>query len=472
MKLTELFNDQTLPDIDICNLTDNSRKVKPGFGFFCIKGNTFDGHDFAAAAQEQGASAIVCERDLGLSNQIIVPDSRVAYAHACAAFFGRPANKLRLIGVTGTNGKTTVTHLLKQLLEQAGYKTGLIGTMQNIVGDKAMEASFTTPDPYTLQSLFAQMAAENCVFCVMEVSSMALDQKRVETSEFETAVFTNLTQDHLDYHGTMEAYLNAKRKLFFMTGQGVINLDDPFAEQLIDGIPCETITYSIDTDLSDYTAKNVQMRADGVDFELVGKGVIGRVKLPIPGLFSVYNAMAAAACAFHCGLSFDQVITGLAHVRGVKGRAEVVETGRDFTVVIDYAHTPDGLINILKTMKRDGHRLICLFGCGGDRDKTKRPKMAQAAAQYADGLIITSDNPRSEDPDAIIADIQTGLAGSEVPHITIPNRKEAIFYAIQHAEKNDIIVLAGKGHETYQILKDETIRFDEREIVQEALKIL
>ncbi len=473
MKLKDLLPGlpETVGQTDISGITCDSRKVGKGFAFVCIKGAAADGHAFAQAALDNGAAVIVAERDLGLAEQIVVSDTHKAYAEMCAAWFGRPADSLRLIGVTGTNGKTTVSYLCKAILERSGYKVGLIGTIQNMIGDETLPAKNTTPSAYELHSLFSLMKSAGCQFVVMEVSSHALDQQRVGGLHFETALFTNLTQDHLDYHITMENYKSAKRKLFEMCDTAVINYDDPHGADMVAGLPCKVITYSAQSDEATYTAKGITYRPDGVDFQFVGFDVISRVRLKTAGRFSVYNALCAGACAVSLGIPIHTVTEALSEVSGVKGRAEVVPTGRDFTVIIDYAHTPDGLENILKTFKDvPKNRLIALFGCGGDRDRTKRPKMGKIAAQLADYCIVTSDNPRSENPSLIIQDILAGMEDEKTPYTVVENRVEAIKYAVANARTGDIIVLAGKGHETYQILGTGTIHLDEREVVAAALR--
>ena len=441
---------QALACTDAADLTADSRAVREGILFFCLKGTRSDGHDFAAQALQQGAAAVVCERDLGLEKQILVRSTRYAFAMACAAYFGHPSQQLKMVAVTGTNGKTTTTYLLKQMLECAGHKVGLIGTIQNMIGDTVLESGYSTPEPYSFQKLLRQMADADCRYVVMETSSHALDQDRVAGCTFEVGIFTNLTQDHLDYHGTMENYLLAKKRLFAISRIAVINADDPYAAQMRQGLDIPVLTFSAQDDAADYVARNIKGRPDGVDFELLGTGVIGRVRLCTPGRFSVYNAMGVAACALAIGIPFETVIAALSEATGVKGRAEVVPTGRDFTVVIDYAHTPDGLENICRTMRECcSGRLITLFGCGGDRDKTKRPKMAAAAAELSDHLIVTSDNPRTEDPAAIIADILPGLEGKNTPYTVIEDRVQAIRWGLENAREGDILLLAGKGHETY-----------------------
>ena len=476
MKLYDLLADTGISfgtlkeDTEIASITCDSRRVEPGCLFVCIEGTAVDGHRFAEAALQAGASAVLVQRDLGLYHQLMADNTRMAWARICANWFGHPATRLKMIGVTGTNGKTTTTTLIKSMLEHEGYKVGLIGTIHNLIGDRVLPSRHTTPDPYDLQSLLALMVVEGCDYCVMEVSSHALDQRRVAGCIYEVGVFTNLTQDHLDYHGTMENYMLAKKELFALSKCAVINADDSWAQAMGEGVTIPVTTYSAKADAADYMARNVRYRADGVDFELLGIGQIGRVNMQIPGQFSVYNGLCAATVCLKLGIPFDRVVAALSAACGVKGRAEVVPTGRDFTVVIDYAHTPDGIDNICRTLKQCcTGRLVTLFGCGGDRDKTKRPLMAQAAAALSDHLVITSDNPRSEDPSAIIADIVAGLADSTTPYVVVENRVEAIHWAIAHARAGDTILLAGKGHETYQILADETIHLDEREVVAEAL---
>ena len=359
--------------------------------------------------------------------------------------------------------------MMKKILEKAGYKVGLIGTIQNMIGDEIIAAHNTTPNAYELNSLFALMKAKGCSYVIMEVSSHALDQSRVYRLDFEAAMFTNLTQDHLDYHITMENYLAAKKKLFSMCKTAIVNSDDPYSAELIKGLDCNVVTYSLG-DSSTYSAKGVNYRPASVDYEFVSDSEIGHIKVNTGGRFTVYNSLCTAACAVEIGIPLSTVASALSELRGVKGRAEVVPTGRDFTVIIDYAHTPDGLKNILSTFREcKKNRLIAVFGCGGDRDKTKRPIMGNIAAHFSDYAIVTSDNPRTENPSAIIKDILEGMKGAAIPVKVIENRIEAIKFAVSIAQKDDIIVLAGKGHETYQILNTGTIHLDEREVVSEAL---
>lgn len=473
MKLSNILKGITVlneyKDVEVADVTSDSRQVKEGFLFICIKGATFDGHSVAKEMLENGAVAVVTERDLGIEGQIIVENTRNAYSPICANYFGNPADSLKLIGLTGTNGKTTTTFLVKQILENVGKKVGLIGTVQNMVGDEVYPAHYTTPDPHELQSLFRKMVDAGCEYCVMEVSSQALAQGRVEGLHFMIGAFTNLTQDHLDYHKTWENYFNSKRILFENCDIAVTNVDDKNGLEIVKDLPCRVVTYAVDNINSDYTARNVVFSSNGVRYELVCD-TIGRVNCPIPGRFSVYNSLCAATIALALGVKFEEVLSAIAKSNGVKGRIEVVPTGTDYTVIIDYAHSPDGLENIITSLKEIAQgRVVTVFGCGGDRDRTKRPKMGKIAADLSDFCVVTSDNPRSENPTKIIEDILEGMKNTKTPYQVVENRKEAIAWAMNNAKANDIILLAGKGHETYQILPTGTIHFDEREAVAEVL---
>lgn len=474
MKLSELLKNadvkNSFADCEIVDVTQDSRLVEEGFLFVCIKGNTFDGHSVAKEMLEKGARAVVCERDLGLENQIVVSDTREAYSVICANYFSNPAKKLKLIGLTGTNGKTTTTFLIKHILEGAGKRVGLIGTVQNMVCDEVYPAKYTTPDAYELQRLFSLMVKADCEYCVMEVSSQALAQGRVNGLHFEIGAFTNLTQDHLDYHKTWENYFNSKRILFENSSIAVTNADDENGLKIVSGLNCKVVSYAVNTNNADYVAKNVKFKSNGVEYELVSE-LIGRVNCPIPGRFSVYNSLCAASIALTLGISFEEVLTAISKSNGVKGRIEVVPTDTDYTVIIDYAHSPDGLENIISSLREIAKkRIVTVFGCGGDRDRTKRPIMGKIAAELSDFCVVTSDNPRSENPSKIIEDILEGMKGVSTPYVVVENRREAIKWALEHAEKDDIILLAGKGHETYQILPTGTIHFDEREVVADILK--
>ena len=471
MKLSEILKGievkNEYSDKEVVNVTSDSRLVKEGYLFVCIKGASFDGHNVAKEMLEKGAAAVVCERDLGLESQILVDNSREVYSPICANYFKNPANSLKLIGLTGTNGKTTTTFIIKQILENLGKKVGLIGTVQNMVGDEVYPAHYTTPDPYELQSLFRKMVDAGCEYCVMEVSSQALAQGRVAGIHFALAAFTNLTQDHLDYHKTWENYFNSKRILFENCDIALTNVDDKNGLKIVENLSCNVKTYSVENNNSDFTAKDVCFASDGVKYVLVSDR-IGRVGCPIPGRFSVYNSLCAVSAAISLGFDFEDTLRAIAKCNGVKGRIEVVPTDTDYTVIIDYAHSPDGLENIITSLREISKgRVVTLFGCGGDRDKTKRPLMGEIAARLSDFCIVTSDNPRSENPTEIINDILEGMKNTKTPYKVIENRKEAIHWALANAKENDIILLAGKGHETYQILGDETIHFDEREVVAE-----
>lgn len=474
MKLSKILKGvnvvSSYTDTEITDVTQDSRLVKPGSLFVCIKGAAFDGHSFAADMLKKGVAAVVTERDLGLEHQVIVENTRGCFSAICTNFYNNPADKLKLIGITGTNGKTTTSFIIKQILESTGKKVGLIGTVQNMIGDEAYPAKYTTPDPYSLQKLFAQMADSGCEYCVMEVSSQALAQGRVNGLRFAVGAFTNLTQDHLDYHKSWENYFAAKRILFENSDIAVTNADDDNGLKIIEGLNfSKVVTYAVETNNADYVAKNVTFKPNGVEYELVGDN-IGRCSCPIPGRFSVYNSLCAAAVALSQGVAFNDVLGAISKSKGVKGRIEVIPCNRDFTIIIDYAHSPDGLENIISSLREIARgRVVTVFGCGGDRDKTKRPKMGRIAAELSDFCVVTSDNPRSENPSQIISDILEGMKGVSTPYKVVELRHDAIEYAIRHAKKDDIILLAGKGHETYQILPEGTIHFDEREVVAEIL---
>lgn len=477
MKLSEILKGinvlNKFDDVEVADVTQDSRLVEKGSLFVCVKGAAFDGHSVAQQMLDNGAVAVVVERDLGVDKQIIVENSRAVFSPICANFFGNPADKLKLIGLTGTNGKTTTTFLIKQILENVGKKVGLIGTVQNMVCGEIYPAKYTTPDPYELQKLFSLMVKAGCEYCVMEVSSQALAQGRVNGLHFALAAFTNLTQDHLDYHKTWENYFNSKRMLFENCDIAVTNADDEYGLKIVEGLNYDKlVTYAVNTNNATYTAKNVKFKSNGVEYEILGDS-IGRCSCPIPGRFSVYNSLCASTCALALGIEFDSVLGAISKSQGVKGRIEVVPTKRDFTVIIDYAHSPDGLENIITSLKEIAKgRVVTVFGCGGDRDKTKRPKMGKIAAELSDFCVVTSDNPRSENPTQIINDILVGMKGISTPYEVVEQRRDAIEYAIKNAKTDDIILLAGKGHETYQILPTGTIHFDEREVVAEVLDSL
>ena len=460
-----------LPALEAAHITSDTRQVSAGSIFFCIRGFTHDGHDFAAKALELGAAAVVCVRSLDLGgHQILVPDTHEAYALCCANLFGNPQRRLRLVGVTGTNGKTTITHLVRDVLQGLGHKTGLIGTIETDLGGVTFPAKYTTPDPLTFYSILAQMADAGCEYAVMEVSSHGLDQKRVAGCRFAVGVFTNLTQDHLDYHGTMEAYFQAKKSLFSLCDAGVVNLDDSYGRRIVQEASCPIRSFSTSQDSADYTAKSIELRADGSSFAFVGSGMIARVKIPVPGEFSVSNAMAAIGACLALGCDLQKTTALLAGSHGVPGRFEVLKTGTPYTVIRDYAHTPDAIEKVLSALRAVTRgRIMILFGCAGNRDRKKRVHMTDLAARLADFVVLTSDNPRSEDPMQIIEDAKPGLLQHSTPYTIIPDRYEAIGWALSHCRQGDTLLLAGKGHEDYQVLKHGTIHFDEREVVAELL---
>ncbi len=471
MLLKQLLNgvNEQIGLSEISGVTASSNQVKEGCAFVCIKGLRFDGHDFATEAIKCGAAVVITQKDLKLNNQVVVNDTRAAFAEMSANWFDNPAKKMKLVGVTGTNGKTSTSYMIKHILEKAGYKVGLIGTIQNMIGNEVFSAERTTPDPYSVNELFYKMHKSGCEYVVMEVSSHALEQKRVYKLPFKIGLFTNLTQDHLDYHITMENYAEAKALLFEMCETSVVNIDDEYSKTMLNSAKNKSVTYSINNNKADYYANGIKFKPESVNYNISGKDEL-EIKLGIGGKFSVYNSMSAAVCALELGIDKETVFSAINEIEGVKGRAEPVLNDFGFSVIIDYAHTPDGLKNILSTFSEcEKNSLTVLFGCGGDRDKTKRPLMAQVAASLADKLIVTSDNPRSEDPNEIIKDILAGIDTEKHDVTVIENRIEAINYAVMNAQKGDIVVLAGKGHETYQILKDKTIDLDERKIVMEAL---
>lgn len=463
------------PNTVITGITYDSRQVQPGFLFVAVKGYKFDGHEYISKALALGAAAVVVERKdelLPVMSWALVHDTRRALALLSARFFGNPSARLKMIGVTGTNGKTTTTNLIASILSGAGHKVGLIGTIHNKIGDRVFPVKHTTPESTDLQALLGEMTAEGVDTCVMEVSSHALALHRVEGCEFDAAVFTNLTQDHLDFHRDMEEYRDVKKRLFSgLSAPGVkaqkcsiLNADDPSAKDLIEGAGGTVFTYGIKCP-ADVQAEDILVTARGARFTAAGRWGRCTLNLKMTGLFNVYNALAAYTASAALGVPVDVIKASLEAARGVPGRFELVDAGQDFAVVVDYAHTPDGLENILKTAKEvAGGRLITVFGCGGDRDRTKRPQMGAIAARYSDFAVITSDNPRTEDPLAIIQEIEQGLRpDAEKEKYTVePDRRLAIRLAVGMARPGDVVVIAGKGHEDYQIIGTQKLPFDDR----------
>ena len=468
LKGVAVLESTAAPATEINEVRYDSRAVRPGDLFVAIRGYATDGHQYIGKALEQGAAAIVCEEAPAGVPVVVVENARRALAEIAANRFGHPADSMTMLGVTGTNGKTTTTYLVKHMLEYAGHKVGLIGTNQNLIGDEVVETERTTPESYELHALFARMRDAGCTHVIMEVSSHSLVLDRVHGIHFAVGAFTNLTQDHLDFHKTMEEYRKAKALLFTISDKGVINLDDPAAGAMLADAKCPCLTFSCEKDAADLTAKNLKLHADGVEFVAATKGDLARVKLPIPGHFSAENALTALGIVLQLGMPLADAAKSLATATGVKGRVEVVPTDTDYTVLIDYAHSPDGVENVLRAVRGFAKgRVVALFGCGGDRDRTKRPKMGKIAADLADFCIVTSDNPRTEDPKAIIDDILEGMKGTKTPMQVIVDRPEAIHWALAHAKKDDIIVLMGKGHETYQEVNHVKHHMDEREIVRD-----
>ena len=480
MKLRELLHEIRVLEctadleLDIPNVYYDSRKVTEGSLFVAISGFAADGNRFIPMALQKGAAVVVTakkpEQDIPY---VLVENDRLALAMLGINFYGHPVEDMTLIGVTGTNGKTSSTLLLKQVLETClNAKVGLIGTMENLIGHEVIPTERTTPESFELQGLFARMRDAGCTHVVMEVSSHAITLDRVGGVHFDVAAFTNLTEDHLDFHKTMDAYCDAKAELFARCGKAVINVDDNYAHRMLTKAACPTLrTSAYDGDLY---AKDVYMHAEGVAFTAVCGEETAEVKLPIPGKFTVYNALTVIGIAKQLGISLAQCAKALETARGVKGRIEVVPTPEtDYSVLIDYAHTPDGLENVLTSVKDFCNgRLIAVFGCGGDRDPMKRPIMGEIGVKCADIAIITSDNPRTEDPDAIIEDILKGVKPEYGYYKVVSDRRAAIRYAMDIAEKDDIIVLAGKGHETYQEINGVKYHLDEREEVAAHLEEL
>ncbi len=474
MKLKELLqNIQVVerhadPELEIEHIAYDSRQVTAGGLFVAISGMTSDGNRFIPMAMEKGAAVVVTakkpEQDVPY---VLVENDRLALSLLATNFYGHPAKSMTMIGITGTNGKTSSTLLLKQVLEAClGAKVGLIGTMENLVGDEVIPTERTTPESLELQALFARMRDAGCTHVVMEVSSHAITLDRVGGVRFDVAAFTNLTEDHLDFHKTMDAYCDTKAELFCRCGKAVINVDDPYAPRMLARAGCPVVTTSVHGKGS-LNATGLELHAEGIHFQAATGEEQTSVSLPIPGKFTVYNALTVLGIAKQLGIPLHDAAGALKTVKGVKGRVEVVPTpGMDYTVLIDYSHTPDALENVI-TSVRDfcKGRIITVFGCGGDRDPIKRPIMGEIGVKLSDIAIITSDNPRTEDPDAIIADIVKGVKEGDGAYKVVCNRREAIRYAMDIGKKDDIIILAGKGHETYQEINHVKYHLDEREEV-------
>lgn len=467
-------------ETEITGISYNSKTTKSGDIFVCLVGENSDGHDFAQMAAENGAVALMVEKKLEINlPQIVVESTRHQIADLAAAFFEYPSKKINMIGVTGTNGKTTVTHLLQKIFETNNEKCGIIGTLGHKFKstDNYEEAKHTTPQAPEFQAVLAHAAVENVKIIAAEVSSHSLEQNRVGGTQFNTAVLTNLTQDHLDYHITMNNYFEAKAILFKGLKPGsyaIINKDDEYEERFISILPqgVNLITYGIKND-ADFKAKDISFSMHGAEYTLISNGREKKISLQLNGMFSVYNTLAAIAAASVNGVELETIVNVLEATKGVAGRFEAVS--KNPLVIVDYAHTPDGLENVLKAaaeLKGKNSRLICLFGCGGDRDATKRPKMGKIADEKADIIVVTSDNPRSEDPGLIISDIMAGIQTVNPQRVFVePERRKAIELLKAISKPEDVIMVAGKGHEDYQILKDKTIHFDDREEVRKVFGI-
>ena len=479
MKLNELLSGINVLgcnadlDIEIREVCYDSRKVTPGSAFVAVTGFATDGNKYIPMALEKGAAVVITAKKPQTDiPYVLVENDRLTLAQIGANFFGHPAEKMTMIGITGTNGKTSSTLLLKHVLEKVhGAKVGLIGTMQNLVGDEVIPTERTTPESFDLQALFAKMRDAGCSHVVMEVSSHAIALERVGGVHFDVAAFTNLTEDHLDFHKTMENYCDTKAILFSRCDKAVLNQDDEWFPRILSQVRCEMLTTSAKKKAGLF-ATHLQLHADGISFTAEKDGEKALIQLPIPGRFTVYNALTVLGIASMLGISLEDAAAALVTAKGVKGRVEVVPTPRKpYTVLIDYAHTPDGLENVLRSV-RDycKGRLIAVFGCGGDRDPMKRPIMGRIGVELSDIAVITSDNPRTENPMAIIEGIVGGVNEKDGSYIVIENRQKAIAYAMDIAGKDDIIVLAGKGHETYQEICGVKHHLDEREVVAALLQ--
>jgi len=456
--------------VGIVELAYDSRKVEPGTLFFCVVGEKADGHEFGPRAVEEGAAALVVERELTelAVPQVVVADSRAAMAPLAARFWGDPTAELRVVGVTGTNGKTTTAFLVREILEAASYPCGLLGTVKQVVGGVEKEVVRTTPEAIELQATFRQMLEGGDEACAMEVSSHAMSLHRADAIHFEVAIFTNLTQDHLDFHADMEDYFLAKRKLFEAGPKtAIVNVDDPYGRRLAEEFEC--ITFSAEGAEADYSATDIEFDAGGASFTVAEM----RLRTCLPGHFNVANALGAFAAAEAMGVGAEIAAAGLAKASRVPGRFEPIDEGQGFAVLVDYAHTPDSLENVLRAARRlTAGRLISVFGAGGDRDRDKRPKMGRAGAELSDLAVITSDNPRSEDPEAIVAEVAAGVEGAKELEVVV-DRREAIALALRRAAPGDTVVIAGKGHEQGQEFEDgRKIPFDDREVAREELRKL
>ena len=452
---------------EISSVTDDSRKVRNSSVFVCVKGKKNDGHDYARKALERGAAVVICDHNIGIRNCIVVENTREAYALMCANYYGNCHRKLKMIGVTGTNGKTTTTFIIKKILEENGYKVGVIGTVDVMIGNEKYPSDYTTPNPSVLHRYLYMMKMAGCDVCIIEASSQALSQERTYGIHFDIGVFTNLTREHLDYHGSMEEYAKAKAILMRNSSVCIINADDSFAEMMKRNAAEKVVTFAIDGN-ADIKAENVKLNHDGVVYTLACESGRYEIAYDVIGKFSVYNSLAALAVGIVMKVDMKRAVRAVAEMKTVRGRIEKIPNNRNIHILIDFAHTPDSLENVLKTVREIyDKRIITVFGCGGDRDRTKRPLMGRIACKYSDLVYVTSDNPRTEDPERIIDDIVGNIDKNN--YIRTADRTQAIKAAIVEAEPGDTVLIAGKGHERYQILGTEKIHYDEREIVKQIL---
>ena len=474
LKGVEILGSNCPMEMEIDAICCDSRKAKPGTVFIAARRTGSDGHDYIASAVEAGASLIVAEHVPAPCTCVLVPDGAQALAKIAANFYGNPADRMKIIGITGTKGKSTTAYNLKHILSSAlGAKVGLVGTVNYMAGDEILEPSKnSTPEAPELHALFAEMLSRGCEYVVMEVSSHALDVGRVAGIDYAGAVFTNLSQDHLDYHKTMEAYLAAKAKLFSMTPVGALNADDPASRFILDNAPCRKVLFGLESENADFRAVNLNFFADqGAQFDAVHAGKTHTVRLAGAGRFMVYNALAAISIACTLGVDFGDACEAMCHAPAVPGRLEHIDEGQDFRVIVDYAHSPESVKQICRTAREFTRaRLIVLLGCGGNRDRTKRPIMGAAAAECADHVIITTDNPRFEEPEDIINEILPGLSGAKCPYEAIVSRREAIERAITIAQKGDTVLLLGKGHETYQEVRGVRSHFSDADEARRVLR--
>ncbi len=472
------FISPQIEDIEVKSIENDNRKVEPGSLFVCIKGHRVDGHDFAVDAERKGAVAVLAEKELSLHIPVIVvKDTKRAMTLLADYFYGHPTQKLNLIGITGTNGKTTTSHLIEKIFADQSQVTGLIGTMYTKIDGETFETPNTTPEGLTLQKTFKRMVDRNVSTAIMEVSSHALVEGRVHGCDYDIAVFTNLTQDHLDYHKTMEEYRRAKGLLFSQLGNtfcdhkpkyAVLNADDAASQEYKCMTAARVVTYGIDHE-ADFQAANISMDVNGTSFDLITPFGTQHVRMKMIGKFSVYNMLASITAAAVAGIPLNHIIASLEEVEGVSGRFEAVNAGQDFSVIVDYSHTPDSLENALKTVRQIARkRIFVVVGCGGDRDKLKRPLMAKIACTLSTDPVFTSDNPRSEDPEQILRDMEAGVKGESFK--SIPDRRKAIEFVVNEAQEGDVILIAGKGHETYQIIGQDILDFDDRTVAKEAIE--